>query len=602
MKKPGLVLLCLMLALVMIFSFVACGEQSETDGNDDPTNGIKLTINETAITLCVGRSDKLEAEPDKKVDGVSVEWFTSDEKIAKVSLTGRVTAVAEGTATITAYYGQASVSCKVSVIPVTVQLDKLEAEIDFTLGSTLKLNATDNGDINEYDWSSSDPTVATVDGDGLVTAHKNGSTVITASIGKASASCKVTVKNMSDSYYVLTSGNGATVYANPGKFYLFGSATGYFDGEKAVLNVDNSSKTEYYLRYWPDTSGYETGALFDAECTVTSTKAGYLRLGNSEFVEVKANEPTEVIFHDRAVKADSALSIALCNSKSSTDFASGKYTLTCTEIVIIEKTEDSVTLSAKEAFAVAGGEAVTLTVESGGKNVVWSSSDEDVLTVSGGVITAVGRGKATVTATVEGGDASDSCEVFVAAAEDKVNATYGDGSEHVPSTSTSDPYEDGDWCQNKIGDNDRADYVTMNNGVFTVTSDKQYTEESYIRYMFAHSGAVQNAGSSFYIVFNLSNDTDSNLSYCTTLNGEKDYTYLTLNTGESARYINKHTITESTYLLNIRLKNYGAGTLTFSDIYIIPEVITETPDSVTLSADEALLADDELGMTDDIVQ
>lgn len=187
MRKKISVFLCFLVVSVMTFAFVACGDNgTDTDRVPDPTDDVKLSINKTEITLVAGVSDKLEAEPDTKVDGVKVEWFTSDEKIAKVSLTGRVTAVAEGTATITAYYGNAKASCKVTVRSVTVTLDKTQAEIDFLTGSTLKLNASDNGDINDYDWSSSDTTVATVNSDGLVTAHKNGTAVITAAIGGAS--------------------------------------------------------------------------------------------------------------------------------------------------------------------------------------------------------------------------------------------------------------------------------------------------------------------------------------------------------------------------------------------------------------------------------
>ena len=115
MKKFLSVLLCALITVTIVFTFTACGEQAENTIKD-PTDEVKLTINETAITLTVGNSDKLEVEPDKKIDGVKVEWFTSDENTVKVSLTGRVTAVAEGTAVITAYYGNAHVSCTVTVV------------------------------------------------------------------------------------------------------------------------------------------------------------------------------------------------------------------------------------------------------------------------------------------------------------------------------------------------------------------------------------------------------------------------------------------------------------------------------------------------------
>ena len=48
------------------------------------------------------------------------------------------------------------------------------------------------------------------------------------------------------------------------------------------------------------------------------------------------------------------------------------------------------------------------------KNIIWTSSDEKVATVdANGKVTATGRGTATITATVEFSDVSDTCTVTV---------------------------------------------------------------------------------------------------------------------------------------------------------------------------------------------
>ena len=47
------------------------------------------------------------------------------------------------------------------------------------------------------------------------------------------------------------------------------------------------------------------------------------------------------------------------------------------------------------------------------ENIIWSSSNEDILTVTDGVITGVRMGTATVTATTEDGGYADSCEIKV---------------------------------------------------------------------------------------------------------------------------------------------------------------------------------------------
>jgi hypothetical protein len=70
-----------------------------------------------------------------------------------------------------------------------------------------------------------------------------------------------------------------------------------------------------------------------------------------------------------------------------------------------------------------GGETGTLTAtvtpaNATNKAVTWSSSDEDVATVSNtGVVTAVGAGEATITVTTVDGDKTDTCVITVTAAQ-----------------------------------------------------------------------------------------------------------------------------------------------------------------------------------------
>ena len=69
-----------------------------------------------------------------------------------------------------------------------------EDSLNLKYKSTQKLNATVTGEPSAKPvWSSSDPSVATVDADGNVTATGRGSAVITASYGNLSDSCEVTV-------------------------------------------------------------------------------------------------------------------------------------------------------------------------------------------------------------------------------------------------------------------------------------------------------------------------------------------------------------------------------------------------------------------------
>ena len=138
------------------------------------------------------------------IAGVEFTWSSDDESVATVDASGLVTAVGNGTATITATSGGASGGASgTAAVTVTQSSDSVvvspaEALIA-ALGDTARL-AAEAFDANgravagaEFSWSSSDTLVAGVDAAGLVTAVGNGTATITASAGSASGSAVVGV-------------------------------------------------------------------------------------------------------------------------------------------------------------------------------------------------------------------------------------------------------------------------------------------------------------------------------------------------------------------------------------------------------------------------
>lgn len=160
-----------------------------------------VSLNEKSIALIEGETKQLRATiSPADATNQSLSWTSSNTSVATVS-DGLVVAVKEGTATITvkSMDGGKSASCSVSVSPKyiavnSIALDKTSITLyddeEVTLTATI---TPENSTEKTITWRSSDESVATVSG-GKVTAHKEGSTEVTASIENVSAKCVVTVQ------------------------------------------------------------------------------------------------------------------------------------------------------------------------------------------------------------------------------------------------------------------------------------------------------------------------------------------------------------------------------------------------------------------------
>ena len=174
---------------------------------DNPFGPLSISVNSIDLdademTLTVGDVGQLIATvgPENATDK-TVTWTSSKESVATVDATGKVTAVAEGTATIKAKAGSISTTCIVTVKAATVAVTSVtldKTELALTVGDAdVQLNVTvtpANATNADVDWESSDLSVATVDGAGIVHAVADGTATITAKAGGKTATCTVTVK------------------------------------------------------------------------------------------------------------------------------------------------------------------------------------------------------------------------------------------------------------------------------------------------------------------------------------------------------------------------------------------------------------------------
>ncbi len=168
---------------------------------DQQIKATAASLDKTELTINKGAAAQLNLSvtPENFTD--IVDWKSTDTNIVAVSDNGVVKAVGVGTATVKVTVGDVSATCKVTVLqPVTgINLNKSSLTMD-ALG-TFQMTASvypDSANDKRITWSSSDPAIASVDENGLVTALKKGTATITAAAMDGSgmkSTCKVTVSN-----------------------------------------------------------------------------------------------------------------------------------------------------------------------------------------------------------------------------------------------------------------------------------------------------------------------------------------------------------------------------------------------------------------------
>ena len=319
--------------------------------------------------MTVGDTDNLTATvtPDSASDR-TVSWSVSPEGIAMV-VNGRVTALAEGTATVTATTnsGGFTASCTVTVYPhvsgVTLTPSALSLKVGddpFTLNATV---SPDNALNRTVTWTSSVPAVAAVDENGRVTAAADGTATITVTTddGGFTASCEVTVIQPVTGVTLAPDILSMKIGDEPAQL----TAT--------VLPADASDKTVIW------TSSAPSVADVDANGRVTAV-------------------------------ADGTATVTVTTRD-------GGFTASC-EVTVIQPVT-GITLEPSHLSLYVGCTPATLSAtvlpaDASDKTVGWTSSDEGVARVNAdGSVTAVGEGSAEITVTTRDGGFTASCTVNV---------------------------------------------------------------------------------------------------------------------------------------------------------------------------------------------
>lgn len=165
---------------------------------DDET---KLTISSTASSILKGNHAYIKATA---TPSSTITYLSSDPSVATVSSNGIVTGISGGTATIVVKAGTAVKTCQIQV--ASYSSDTYVPYTTYTLNNAKTLYLKSYGS----SFSSSDPSVATVDSSGFVTAKKQGVAIITADYYGSKRTCAITVIGSDPIRFSYTSPNTAS--------------------------------------------------------------------------------------------------------------------------------------------------------------------------------------------------------------------------------------------------------------------------------------------------------------------------------------------------------------------------------------------------------
>ena len=352
-----------------------------------------VTLDKNTLALFPGENDALTATvaPENATDK-TVTWSSDNEKVATVN-GGTVTAVAPGTANITATTtdGGFTATCAVTVnpVPVTgVTLDKNTLAL-FT-GESTTLTATvapENATDKTVTWTSDNEKVAAV-ADGKVTAVASGTANITVTTtdGSFTATCAVTV---ADKTYTISVGPGNLDF---GTVYL-----GYAQPAAQTVTVTSTGNQKVTVALPMATNFIITAGegFADGRAVIEPGKTAAFTVQPKQGLTVGRYAETLTVTSAEGAKVELPVTFTV-NPVPVTGVTLDKKTLSLF-------TGDSATLTATVAPENATDKTVT-----------WVSSNPAIVTVDGsGHVKAVAAGRANITVTTTDGNKTAVCAVTV---------------------------------------------------------------------------------------------------------------------------------------------------------------------------------------------
>lgn len=403
-------------------------------------NGTSTGISSTSMTVPQGKTATLTAN-------AGVKWFSANTAVATVS-GGVVTAKSVGYTTISAYTSTGASTCLVQVSdPPQSEIIKLNATAATTyVGCQYALSQTG---ASAPTWASSNSSVATVDGNGVVTAKAAGTATITVTEGSETSYCKFTVKNGTATG--ISNSSLKLIQATTAQLTATTSGVKWFSSNKNVATVSGGIVTAKAEGFATISAYTSSGA---STCLVSVTNNA-LRSGISlcayqatsyvgcqyAFWQSGASNPTWASSDPRIASIDSNGIVTAKSEGVTTLSATEGSNVSSCKFIVLGGIDTGIS---RASLTLEKGKTTTLSATAAG--VKWYSSNKNIATVSGGVVTAKAVGYTTISAYTSSG--ASTCLVHVIDAvtsfktgyinTDGVNLRAGPGTGYTIVTSMND--------------------------------------------------------------------------------------------------------------------------------------------------------------------
>lgn len=252
-----------------VTTFTASGQQQVNVTLGEQTTSFEVTVTNpvtgitqlpVSLTVDIGSPQTLTAAViPSGADNPEITWSSDNGSVATVDSNGLVTGISAGTAVITATSvdGGYATSCN-----VTVQFIHVTGILSLPLVSTLGVGQTltltpsiypTNASDKSVAWSSSDPSVASIDGSGVVTANAPGSATITVTTNDGSITATtesvitvvIAVSNIDISgISAIYVGENATLSASIQPMDAANKQISWWSSNPSIVSVDQNGNIE----------------------------------------------------------------------------------------------------------------------------------------------------------------------------------------------------------------------------------------------------------------------------------------------------------------------------------------------------------------------